>query len=988
MEIFEFELRYKSYEWVSTRFNLGWDQEKLLSLVRKEKWWNLDKALTETSVEELHEKTEETYTDFKKRMIQDSDQIIKETWKSVWEYIERLEYELKVTHEMWYNTYFLIVEDYISRAKDHEIVVGPWRWSCAGSLMSYAIWVTDIDPLQYDLIFERFLNPARISMPDIDTDFEDTQRDKVIHYISDKYGSNKVAHIGTYMKLAAKASFKDVARVMWVKFTDANNIASMISEKTIQESIDENKDLQKAISSDTRLQKIMDYAQALEWTVRQTWVHACGMIIAPEDTYNYSVIQHPPKSSSSRDETRVVSQYEGWTIEDIGLLKMDLLWLRNLSIIKNTIKILKAKANQEGKALDPLFTEFLDTMLFHPPLDDEFVYKKIFWKGDTSGVFQFESDGMKTWLKKLKPTEFDDLIAMVSLYRPGPMEFIPNYIDRKHGIEEVKYMQLDLQSILRRQYSKEVAEEERIKMEEDLGPLMNMTYGIAVYQEQLMRLSQSIAWFSMAEADKLRKWVGKKIAELIEKIKKEFVSKAVDHRNYKPETATWIYEKMIEPAARYSFNKSHAACYAYISYQTAYLKAHYPTEFHAALLRSVEENTDKLAQFIDEIKLQGYTIQLPWINKAFKHVAAVDDEIVLGFLSIKWVGSEVASTIESERKNWWVFKDLADFLKRTKEVISKKSLESLIVSGALDEFDERWTLIANTEQMLDRTKTLASGGQAAWLFAATTVEWSDLSLKKATPLKGLETLKIERQAFKTFVSWHPLDGLYPYIRAKYWFASMFKDKEWYGDFTMLGFVKSIAKNRRWDGYYVKVEDISWEVEFFIKDKLDFTPFMIMSISGYMWRRVRVDTISVFDSEELQEKAKSSNKYDEIMTVSKVRANRFASNSVEPGKWAFQETKKEKGIKWENDKEKKKEVAVEVLEEIKLEKEKINEEAGQLLDIDINDIPRSFKESTNPGVKMRIKGIIKTNAGEHVISIWQESYQVNEKAMKKIYELLA
>ncbi len=984
MDIFEFELRYKSYEGISTRFALNRDQTKLLSLVRKKKGWALDKALTDTSVEELHEKTEQTYTQYKRWIIKDSTQIIEETGKTISEYVERLEYELKVTHEMWYNTYFLIVEDYISRAKDHKIVVGPGRWSCAWSLMSYAIWVTDIDPLQYDLIFERFLNPARISMPDIDTDFEDTQRDKVIHYISDKYGSNKVAHIGTYMKLAAKAAFKDVARVMGMKFTEANNTASMISEKTIQDSIDENKDLQKAIASDTRLQKIIDYAQALEGTVRQTWVHACGMIIAPEDTHNYSVIQHPPKSSSSRDESRVVSQYEWGTIEDIGLLKMDLLGLRNLSIIKNTIKILKAKAKTEGKELDPLFQEFMDTMLFHPPLDDEFVYKKIFWKGDTSWVFQFESDGMKNRLKKLKPTEFDDLIAMVSLYRPGPMEFIPNYIDRKHWIEDVKYMQLDLQSILTRTYSKEVADEERKKMEEDLGPLMNMTYGIAVYQEQLMRLSQSIAWFSMAEADKLRKWVGKKIASLIEKIKKEFVTKAMDHRGYKPETATWIYEKMIEPAARYSFNKSHAACYAYISYQTAYLKAHYPTEFHAALLRSVEENTDKLAQFIDEIKLQGYTIQLPWVNTAFEHVSAIDDEIVLGFLSIKGVGSEVAKAIETERLQSWSFTALTDFLKRTKEVLSKKSLESLIVAGALDEFEDRWTLINNIWQILDWTKTLEAWGQSAGLFAATTVEGSDLTLTNTAPLAVLDQLKIERQAFKTFVSWHPLDGLYPYIRAKYGFASMFKDKEGYGDFTMLWFIKSISRNRRWDGFFVKVEDISGEVEFFIKDKLDFKPFMIMSINGYMGRRARVDSISVFEIQDLQAKAISSNRYDKAQTVSVVRADRFASQVKDTSKNEFKETKapaKPKKAQIQPETIVKKEVPTQTNKEKELDVIANSE-------ISLSDIPTSYKPPTNPWIKMRLQWTIKSNPWDILVSIGQEEYKVNEKAMKKIYELLA
>ncbi len=970
MDIFEFELRYKSYEWLSTRFHLWWDESKILELVKKTSWWKLDTKLVDTSVEELHIKTKMTYTWYKNDFIETSLDIIDTTWKKLFEYIERLEYELKVTHEMWYNTYFLIVEDYISRAKENNIVVGPWRWSCAWSLMSYAIWVTDLDPLQYDLIFERFLNPARISMPDIDTDFEDTQRDKVINYITDKYGSDKVAHIWTYMKLAAKAAFKDVARVMWIKFIDANNIASFITEKTIQESIDDNKDFQKVIANDNRLKKVIEFAQALEWTVRQTWVHACWMIIAPENTQNYSVIQHPPKSSSGlRDEARVVSQYEWWTIEDIWLLKMDLLGLRNLSIIKNTIRILKAKSENEGTELDDLFKHFLDTMLFHPPLDDQFVYKKIFWKWDTSWVFQFESDWMKNWLKKLKPTGFDDLIAMVSLYRPGPMEFIPNYIDRKHEIEEVKYMQLDLQSILRREYSKEVAEEERIKMEEDLWPIMNMTYGIAVYQEQLMRMSQAIAWFSMSEADKLRKWIGKKIAELIEKIKKEFVEKAWTHRQYKPETATRMYEKMIEPAARYSFNKSHAACYAYISYQTAYLKAHYPLEFHAALLRSVEENTDKLAQFIDEIKLQWYDIELPDVQVAFEHVASINNKIYLWLLAIKWVWSDVASHIETERKTHWIYESLTNFLKRNKEYINKKTLEALITSWALDSLESRFNMYHNIPLIIDWVKSLEWWWQQAWLFASTNVEGADLLLHSETKSTNIELLKTEWLAFKTFVSGHPLDWLYTFIRGKYWFISMFKDKEWYWDFSLLWFIKSISRNRRWEWFFIKVEDISWEIEFYIKDKLDFEPFMIISVHWYMWRRPRIHKISGFNIWSLIDKAKRNGKFNVDQTVSKIRSERFQQQVVEttntPTKGSVETSKKvstdnlTESIEWW-------EPVVEFYWELKYE----------------------FRKIKTAWLKMKVKWIIKWYAWDSELIIWEEKFHVNEEWLKKINKLMA
>lgn len=963
---------------LSNRFDLNRDESTIFDLVKKTSNWNLDKELTMTSVEELHEKTIETYTPLKIKFINNARSLISSTQKPVSEYIDRLEYELKVTHEMWYNTYFLIVEDYISRAKEHNIVVWPWRWSCAWSLMSYVIWVTDLDPLQYDLIFERFLNPARISMPDIDTDFEDTQRDKVITYISDKYWSDKVAHIWTYMKLAAKAAYKDVARVMWVKFMDANKMANMITEKTIQDSIDENKDLQKVIKNDNRTQKIINFAQALEWTVRQTWVHACGMIIAPESTHNYSVIQHPPKSASVlRDETRVVAQYDWNTVEDLWLLKMDLLGLRNLTIIKNTIKILNAKAQSAWKKIGPLYQNFLDTMLFHPPLDDEFVYKKIFWNWDTSGVFQFESDWMKNWLKKLKPTTFDDLIAMVSLYRPWPMEFIPNYVDRKHWVEDIKYMQLDLESNLRRTYSKEVAEDEKIKMREDLGPIMNMTYWIAVYQEQLMRMSQSIAWFSMAEADKLRKWVGKKIAELIEKIKKEFVEKAVMHRWYKPETATWMYEKMIEPAARYSFNKSHAACYAYISYQTAFLKAHHPIEFHAALLRSAEENNDRLAQFIDEIKLQGYTIELPNVNLAYEHVAAIDDKIVLWFLCIKWIGTEVAKHIENERANHWKYVSLMDFLKRNQDYMNKKSLEALILSWSLDEFENRNTLWSNKEWILNWIKSLEKWGQSAGLFAATNVEWSDLVLPESKQFKKVELLKTEFIAYKTFVSWHPLDGLHKYVKGKYWFVSMFKEKEWYWDFSLFWYIKSISRNRRWEWFFIKVEDITWEIEFYIKDKLDLEPFMIISVHWYMGRRPRIDKISWFDLDNILNKAKVAWNYDEALLVSKVRFDRYTA-----------EQKNQASIPNVQNEEIKNNTIVKVETQNKIKTAELKESIVKVSKIDNQEFSLLYPNLKNPWLKMKLKPIIANNPWAIQVRIWDQTVLVDEIWLKKISDLLA
>jgi len=610
MDIFEFELRRLAYNWLSKRFNLNRDEQTIINLVKRTDKWKLSKKLQETSPDELKKLTEETYSSFKKQFIEKhKDTIIKETKNhkfSLSDYIIRLEYELKVIKEMWYNTYFLIVQDYINWAKKNKIAVWPWRWSAAWSLLAYLIWITDIDPLEYDLLFERFLNPARVSMPDIDTDFEDIQRDRLIEYVSKKYWREKVANIWTYMTMAARAAFKDVARAMWIPFEEANKISELITEKTIEKSLENNEALRELVENDDVLKQTFEYAKRLEWTVRQTWVHACWVIIAPESITEFTPVQHPPKPwwKEERDESRIVTQYDGHYLEDIWLLKMDFLWLRNLSIIKNTIKIIRARLQAKWKPLPEIFQKYFETMWFYPPLDDKKVYETVFQKGNTSGVFQFESDGMRRRLKELKPTNIDDIIAMVALYRPWPMDFIPSYIKRKHWEEKIEYLPEEVYNQLKEKYWEEIANEEKKKITEDLSPFMNVTYWIPIYQEQLMRIVQAMAGFSLGEADLLRRWIWKKIKEIIDKLKKEFIERAEKYKWYKPETATYVYEKMIEPAANYSFNKSHAACYAIIAYQTAWLKTHYPLEFHAALLRSIEENTDKLSKLIEELKLQ------------------------------------------------------------------------------------------------------------------------------------------------------------------------------------------------------------------------------------------------------------------------------------------------------------------------------------------------------------------------------------------------
>jgi len=883
MDIFEFELRYYSYIGLSTRLSLGRDESTILALVKKNKWWELSNHITQTSIEQLRDATKQTYTKAKKQFLQEFAQTtITPSWKTLTEYIERLEYELKVIDEMHYNTYFLVVQDYIVWARNEHIVVGPWRWSCAWSLLSYLIWITDLDPLEYDLIFERFLNPWRISMPDIDTDFEDTQRDKVIDYIRNKYWDDKVAHIWTYMTMAAKAACKDVARVMGLKFDQSNHLSSLITEKTVALSIEKNTELQAMIANDGHIKKIVDIAARMEGTVRQTWVHACWMIIAPSPAVQFTPLQHPPlpwNRVNSLDQ-RVVSQFDGPTTESIGLLKMDLLWLRNLSIIKNTIKILTAKSKKENLPANPLFQEFLETMYFHPPLDDTYTYQKIFAQGDTSWVFQFESDGMKNRLKKLKPTWFNDLIAMTSLYRPWPMDFIPHYVDRKHGVEKVEYMQDELFQTLKTTYWQERALLERAKLDEDLSPFMDVTYGIAVYQEQLMRIVQAMAWFSMIEADNLRKWVWKKIREIVEKIKGEFIKKAELVRGYAPQTAEWIYEKMIEPAADYSFNKSHAACYSYISYQTAYLKAHYPIEFHAALLRSVEEDTEKFAKFVNEIQLQGFTIALPDINSSFEHVSAINNTIQLWFLSIKWIGKEIAKHIEEERERNWSFVSLTDFLKRCKHAINKKSVESLIKSWTRDKFGDRETLLANRETIVQRVKTAEKNAGAMSLFGEEELS-TDIHLVPTSPSQNpLQPLLYEYECFKTFISWHPLDGLYRY--SKSWFngIAMIKDTEWFWEFKIVCMVKEISRWMRW-WVFMKVEDMTGEMEFYVNHSCDIAQFDILIIKWWKGRSAKIDTISTLDTKLIKKKLEKTWKWFPEETVARVRKQRNEANTIKP-----------------------------------------------------------------------------------------------------------
>ena len=462
MHIHEFELRYRAYKWLNHKFKLWRDQETILNMTKISNKGIPTKPIQEIEPEELHEITLETYTTFKKEFIEKNK--AQEIWFwTVKTYIDRLEYELKVIKEMWFNSYFLIVADFVRRAKKKLIVVGPGRWSGAWSILAWLTRITDIDPLQFGLLFERFLNPARISMPDFDIDFEDTQREKVIQYVTEKYGQEQVSAIGTYMQMASKAAFKDVARVLWVPFEKSNQISSLMPDKmSLQQAVlspDATEELKAIYNSDEKVKKAADLSEKLQGNMRQLWVHACWIIIAPDKITKYSPVQYVKDNEST-----IVAQYDWPTLETIWLLKMDFLWLRNLSVIKNCIKIIQKKHEKDGEELPEIFISFFKDTSFQPPIEDQFTFEKVFQVGNTTGIFQFESSGMRKFLIKLKADSINDLVAMNALYRPWPMEFIPNYIARKNGEEAITYMSTELRDILVKKYWEEEADKENIKL--------------------------------------------------------------------------------------------------------------------------------------------------------------------------------------------------------------------------------------------------------------------------------------------------------------------------------------------------------------------------------------------------------------------------------------------------------------------------------------------------------------------------------------------
>ncbi len=664
---------------------------------------------------------------------------------------DRLVYELEVIGQTGFASYFLIVADIVNWARQHAILVGPGRGSAAGSIVSYLLGITNVDPLKYDLFFERFLNPERNVMPDFDIDFSDRRRDEVIDYVAKKYGRDHVAQVITFGTMAARAAIRDTGRALGMPYSFCDTLAKLIPfHMNLREALEKVDDLKSSYGSRDDARRLIDHAMKLEGVARHASTHACGVVIAPRPLTDYVPLQLATRSghlrtSGDAEEKVVVTQYDMHAIEDLGLLKMDLLGLRNLTIIEDASSLIRARHNL---SLD------MDAL----PLDDQETFR-LFQEGKTNGVFQFESSGMRRYLKELKPTTLEDLISMVSLYRPGPMELIPSFIARKHGREKIEYLHPKLE------------------------PILKNTYGIGVYQEQMMRITRDLAGFSLAEADTMRRAIGKKIKSLLEEQKEKLISGMINN-GIAPKTAEAIWE-LFPPFARYGFNRAHAACYALIAFETAYLKAHWPAEFMASLMSAEGFDIERVAFLVDEARAMGIAILPPSVNSSNATFTPLDAratgaavaprdlrltgftvassrrEIRFGLSSVKNVGSNVVDAIIEARKLGGAFRGIDDFVERVQSKdLNKKSLEALIKCGAMDEFGERNQILSNLDKILEYARDIQRAqamGQTS-LFAASALPTSSaLHLAPSRPAEKKERLSWEKELLGLYISEHPLD---------------------------------------------------------------------------------------------------------------------------------------------------------------------------------------------------------------------------------------
>ena len=788
--------------------------------------------------------------------------------------IERLDFELETIKKMGFPGYFLITWDFIKAARDMEVIVGPGRGSAAGSAVAYCIKITNIDPIKYDLLFERFLNPDRISMPDVDIDFDDDGRQQVLDWVTEKYGHEKVSHIVTFGTMAAKSSIKDVARVLKLPLSEANRLAKLVPDGpkvSLAKAFKEEPELERERSSDDQLvAQTLGFAENLEGSVRQTGVHACGVLIGRDD-----LTEHIP-IMKVKGVNLLITQYDGRFVEDVGMLKMDFLGLKTLSIIKDTLANVKLS---KGIDID------IDAI----PIDDEKTFE-LFSHGETTGIFQFESPGMKKHLKGLKPNRFEDLVAMNALYRPGPMQYIPNFVNRKHGVEEIVYDHPIMEKYLKD------------------------TYGITVYQEQVMLQSRALGGFTRGMSDSLRKAMGKKKIAEMDKLKVQFIEGCLANEEFmdgfekevkgkgktfkmkvaddkevtrKIEKAEDLIDKIWldwEAFAQYAFNKSHSVCYAYIAYQTGYLKAHHPAEFMAAVLSRNLSDIEKVTIFMDECKRMRLPVLGPDVNESYlRFTVNKEGAVRFGMAAVKGVGEAAVEDIINERKKG-DFKDIFDFVERVNlRTVNKRTLENLAMSGGFDSFelnrsqyfacDEFETpfieLISKYGNKLQTEKAMAQqtlfGGVDDYVVTPPKVpssgEWNKL-----------ERLNKEKALIGIYLSAHPLDDYRLAINkfCKASLAQMSSDLEQFkdNDINIAGMVTSVRRGITRTGNpfaIVSIEDFtdSYELPFFGKDFVEFNNFFIEGLSLFICGRVQKRSWPK-DSTELEYKIRSIELLDGVL----------------------------------------------------------------------------------------------------------------------------
>ena len=671
-----------------------------------------DEFITEEAYKGLHEHMlVQVYTD---------DMTPEERYQTDKIYYTRLEYELNVIKKMGFPGYFLIVSDFIRWSKTHGVPIGPGRGSGAGSIVAWALKVTDLDPIRLDLLFERFLNPERINMPDFDVDLCQENRHKTIEYVQEKYGHDHVAQIITYGKLQSKAVIRDVARVLQMPYSQADHISKMIppgqngKNTTLQEALDQVPELREMRDKDPQVNKLFDIALKLEGLYRNSGMHAAGVVIGDRPLDQLVPLYKDPRADMP------VTQYDMKYVEETGLIKFDFLGLKTLTVIKRAVDWVK---RVHGIELD----------MASVPLDDKPTYE-LMQNGDTSAVFQFESSGMRDIMKQIKPDRFEDLIAIIALYRPGPMDNIPTFINRKHGKEKIEYLH------------------------PDLAPILDETYGIMVYQEQVMKIAQVLGGYTLGAADKLRKVMGKKLRDEIP-IQREMFTKGALAKGIAADVAKTIFDQM-EKFASYGFNKSHAAAYSLISYQTAYLKAHYPVEFMCAIMDFDITNTDKIAFYTEECKKMGIKVLEPNINYSNALFKVEDGNIRFALSAVKGVGEANMNSIVADREKNGVFKNLSDFIHRVDiKQINRKQFEQLIKAGAFDVLDSnRGKLFTNIDNILRHISAaceLKNSAQSS-LFGVQELN-TEVKLKDQADWPDLERLQYESEAIGFYLSAHPLD---------------------------------------------------------------------------------------------------------------------------------------------------------------------------------------------------------------------------------------